>query len=84
MSGKLNVITVIRLVKNTARIEKIILYSRKHHKEYIYWLIHLYEINNSKVLLTNKSDIVKQLDICDKEMLLTSLEAIKMIVYDIR
>ena len=55
-----------------------------HHKEYIYWLIHLYEINNSKVLLTNKSDIVKQLDICDKEMLLTSLEAIKMIVYDIR
>ena len=36
------------------------------------------------ILLTNTSDIVKQLNICDKEMLLTSLEAIKMIVYDRR
>ena len=35
MSGKLNVITVTGLVESTARIDKIILYSRKHHKEYI-------------------------------------------------
>ena len=37
MSGKLNVITVIRLVESTANIDKIILYSRKHHMEYIFF-----------------------------------------------
>ena len=46
MSGKLNVITVSRLVETTARIEKIILYSRKHHLD----LIHLFKIDNSKVV----------------------------------
>ena len=50
MSGKLDVITVGRLVETTARIDKIIPYSRKHHKEYICFLIHLFEINNSKVV----------------------------------
>ena len=46
MSGKLNVITFIRLVGTMARIEKIILYSRKHHL----FPIHLFKINNSKVV----------------------------------
>ena len=46
MSGRLNVIAVGRLVETTARIEKLILYSRKHH----FFLIHLFKINNSKVV----------------------------------
>ena len=46
MSGRLNVIAVGRFVETTARIEKTILYSRKYH----FFLIHLFEISNSKVV----------------------------------